>query len=230
MLAAFAATSYYQRINWFKIKITKKWCHSDNIALGFFMCNIDWSLLNNIGQGFYLHNVVPRVLRQHWRRFFLYNVAWSLLDNMAQDYFSYFAQCCRKKIKTTLKKIFLVPCCLQPQGRYIGFFLWNIFPRALRQHSTRFFIVQCYWQPLGQHCTRLLPVQCCPKSITTTLNWIFPMQYCLDNTAQGFYLSNVVFLFFFNWDSLRARLNSHYKAWSYKKKEHKKIKAYRKSI
>ena len=37
-------------------------------------------------------------------------------------------------------------------------------------------------------------------------------------------------VFFFNWDSLHARLNSHYKAWSYKKKKHKKNKAYRKSI
>ena len=27
------------------------------------------------------------------------------------------------------------------------------------------------------------------------------------------------------WDSLHARLNNHYKAWSYKKKKHKKIKA-----
>ena len=36
--------------------------------------------------------------------------------------------------------------------------------------------------------------------------------------------------FFKNWDSLYARLNSHYKAWSYKKKKHKKIKAYRKSL
>ena len=36
--------------------------------------------------------------------------------------------------------------------------------------------------------------------------------------------------FFFNWDSLHARLNSHDKAWSYKKKKYKKIKAYRKSI
>ena len=27
---------------------------------------------------------------------------------------------------------------------------------------------------------------------------------------------------FFNWDSLHARLNSHYEAWSYKKKKHKK--------
>ena len=36
---------------------------------------------------------------------------------------------------------------------------------------------------------------------------------------------------FFNWDSLPARMNSHCcKAWSYKKKKHKKIKAYRKSV
>ena len=34
---------------------------------------------------------------------------------------------------------------------------------------------------------------------------------------------------FFNWYSLHARLNSHYEAWSYKKKKHKKVKAYRKS-
>ena len=33
---------------------------------------------------------------------------------------------------------------------------------------------------------------------------------------------------FCNWDSLHARLNSHYKAWKYKKKKHKKIKTYRK--
>ena len=35
---------------------------------------------------------------------------------------------------------------------------------------------------------------------------------------------------FFNWDSLHARLNSHYEAWSYKKKKHKKITAYRISV
>ena len=41
-----------------------------------------------------------------------------------------------------------------------------------------------------------------------------------------------VFLFFLflNLDLLHARLNSHYKTWSYKKKKHKKIKAYRKSV
>ena len=36
--------------------------------------------------------------------------------------------------------------------------------------------------------------------------------------------------FFLKWYSLHARLNSHYEAWSYKKKKHKKVKAYRKSI
>ena len=37
---------------------------------------------------------------------------------------------------------------------------------------------------------------------------------------------------FFNWDTLHARLSSHCKAWSYKKKKKKKeeIKAYRKSL
>ena len=38
------------------------------------------------------------------------------------------------------------------------------------------------------------------------------------------------FAVFFNWDSLHARLNSRYEAWSYKKRKHKKVKAYRKSV
>ena len=36
--------------------------------------------------------------------------------------------------------------------------------------------------------------------------------------------------FFFNWDSLHARLNSRYEAWSYKKEITKKITGYRKSV
>ena len=31
------------------------------------------------------------------------------------------------------------------------------------------------------------------------------------------------FIFFFNWDSPHARLNSHYEAWSYKKKSTKRL-------
>ena len=47
------------------------------------------------------------------------------------------------------------------------------------------------------------------------------------------YLSNehnISATFFFNWYSLHARLNNHYKAWSYKKRKPKKVKAYRKPI
>ena len=36
--------------------------------------------------------------------------------------------------------------------------------------------------------------------------------------------------FLFNWDSPNARLNSHYEAWSYKKKSTKKTTGYRKSV
>ena len=36
--------------------------------------------------------------------------------------------------------------------------------------------------------------------------------------------------FFFNWDSLHARLNSCYEALCYKKKKHKKIKSIQKSV
>ena len=35
---------------------------------------------------------------------------------------------------------------------------------------------------------------------------------------------------FFNWDSLQARLNSHYEPWSYREKKHIKVKEYRKSV
>ena len=35
---------------------------------------------------------------------------------------------------------------------------------------------------------------------------------------------------FVNWDSLYARLNSHYEAWSHKKKKHEKVKVYRESV
>ena len=40
----------------------------------------------------------------------------------------------------------------------------------------------------------------------------------------------LLLLFFFNWDSPHARLNSHYEAWSYKKRSTKKITGYRKSV
>ena len=39
-----------------------------------------------------------------------------------------------------------------------------------------------------------------------------------------------LFMYLFNKDSLHAKLSSHYETWSYKKKKHTKIKAYRKYV
>ena len=39
-----------------------------------------------------------------------------------------------------------------------------------------------------------------------------------------------IYLYIFNWDSPHARLNSHYEAWSYKKRSTKRITGYRKSV
>ena len=57
--------------------------------------------------------------------------------------------------------------------------------------------------------------------------------YCVACTIYtlSFVLSRLQKIYiFFNWDSFHARVNSNYKARSYKKKKHKKIKAHRKSV
>ena len=66
---------------------------------------------------------------------------------------------------------------------------------------------------------------------TPNQNWWSYMQPSLDNYlhAQNQRYRLIPF-FYFYWDPLHARLNSHYKAWSYKKKKLKKIKVYRKSV
>ena len=44
------------------------------------------------------------------------------------------------------------------------------------------------------------------------------------NVVSIHMLETLQLLTFLNWDSLHARLKSHKKLWSYKKKKHKKIK------
>ena len=58
-----------------------------------------------------------------------------------------------------------------------------------------------------------------PDSITE-----FPIFHCLKR------VQNTGPVAFLKWDSLHTVLNSHYIAWSYKKKKHKKIKAYSESL
>ena len=76
---------------------------------------------------------------------------------------------------------------------------------------------------LKLHTEILLRELSMPESIWTQLKTL-PLQLVLRTTNQ----TKVFFAFFFN--SLHARLSSHYKAWSYKKKNHKKIRAHRKSV
>ena len=57
------------------------------------------------------------------------------------------------------------------------------------------------------------------------------LQKAFNNVDHNILLSKLYhYGFFYYWDSIHARLNNHYEAWSYKKKEHKKIKAYQKSV
>ena len=57
--------------------------------------------------------------------------------------------------------------------------------------------------------------------------WWWNTYFMLLNFSTQQPPRSLIFFFFNNWDSLHARLNSHYKAY---KKKYKKIKAYRKSV
>ena len=75
------------------------------------------------------------------------------------------------------------------------------------------------WEKSAKPLVRLLPEHWILPSTAqqgisiTSWMWLWPILQCL-----------------FNWDSLHARLDSHYEAWSYKKKNHRRVKAYRKSV
>ena len=103
--AAVEATDYYRKTNQFKIKIAEK-KRSDDIVLGFFLCNVVWSLLDNIWQGFYLCNVVPRVLRQDWKGFFLMRCCLEPLGQHCTRFLLLLLQCCPREINTTLNSSF----------------------------------------------------------------------------------------------------------------------------
>ena len=73
-------------------------------------------------------------------------------------------------------------------------------------------------------CIHIVQSQCLKEIETNSGLSTVCHSYGLAVSAEG--AKNT---FFFNWYSLHARLNSHYEAWSYKEKKHKKVKAYMKS-
>ena len=108
------------------------------------------SLSDNIAQDFYLRNVVPRVLRQNYAEFF----SKFCLEPLGQHCTGFLpVQCCPKSIKTTLNRIFsLCKIVWSLSDIAQGFDLCNVVPRVLRQHCTKFFLIQYCMEPLRQHC------------------------------------------------------------------------------
>ena len=99
------------------------------------------------------------------------------------------------------------------RGPKIFTYLWGI--------SQRFKILHTFGRDKGQNLFVCLLAY--RLNSTRLLKAIFSQQY------RDF--KNVLIeMGFFRWDSLHARLNSHYKPWSYRKKKHEDIKAYRKSL
>ena len=160
--AVFAATSYYQKTNWSKMKIHAEVILLRRHWLGLFYVQCCLEPCGRHCKVFYLYNVVPRVLRQYWSEFFLEPLGqhWTRLLPVQC--------CCESIIRHHWTIFFPVDCYLEPQGQHrIGYLLLQCCLKRINTTLNRIFPVQSC---LGQHCTRFLTVQCCPESINATLN------------------------------------------------------------
>ena len=160
--AVFAATSYYQKTNWSKMKIHAEVILLRRHWLGLFYVQCCLEPCGRHCKVFYLYNVVPRVLRQYWSEFFLEPLGQHCTRLLP-------VQCCPESIIRHHWTIFFpVDCYLEPQGQHrIGYLLLQCCLKRINTTLNRIFPVQSC---LGQHCTRFLTVQCCPENIKATLN------------------------------------------------------------
>ena len=79
-------------------------CCTKSIKTILNLCNVALSQLDNIAQGFYLCNVGSRVLRRHWTGFFPVQYCLEPLGQHCRKFL--IVQCCPKSIKTPLNMIF----------------------------------------------------------------------------------------------------------------------------
>ena len=120
------------------------------------------------------------------------------------------------------------------QYKMIKFFQFYNFSRVYHRHQ-RVEIFKHFLKVLGFFETHFLIKSCSYKKnvyFEEISSKVYKDRFpCFNCPIKNFYIFHLFkTIFFSNWDSLHTRLNSHYKAWKYKKKKHKKIKAYRKSI
>ena len=145
-VALAASGYYYQKINCSKKAISEKWCYSVGNAWSVFLYNIVWGLLG-ITQGFYLCDVVPKVLRRHWTEFlhvkccleaywtiFITRVFYLWLYNVAPREFktprTRINSCVMssRTSRTALHRVFLVQCCSRSIKKTLSqdFFWFNV--------------------------------------------------------------------------------------------------------
>ena len=150
-------------------------------------CYLD---LLSIKQGFYLCNVVPRVLRQHWTWFFYVQCCLEPLEQHRTRILPVAVQCCSKRIKTARKRIF---SCTMFYGTSRTT-LHRVFPvqccpRSIKTTLHRIF---SYSMLFGASWATLHNISTCvmfSKSIKRTLNAIFSLNVVwtlLDNMHQAF--------------------------------------------
>ena len=85
----------------------------------------------------------------------------------------------------------------------------------------------------GPECIPVGDLRNCEPELSYILPELFNKclkESCFPDCWKVSLVVRVFKIFFLNWDSLHARLNSHYEAWSYKKKKHKKTAAFRKYV
>ena len=106
--------------------------------------NVVYSLLSNI-QGFYLCNVVPRVLKQHWKEFFSGNPCLELLLQHCTRF--YLCNVVPRVLRPHWTIFFSVYCCLEPQREHsVEYLPWQCFPRSIK---TWFFLCNLVWNLLN---------------------------------------------------------------------------------
>ena len=95
------------------------------------LCKVVWSLSANIAQIFQLHNVILKVLRQHWTGFFLYSVALSLTGNIAYGFD--LCNVVSRILRQNCTDFFLIQCSTEPLRQHcIGFSPVEFFSKSIQ--------------------------------------------------------------------------------------------------
>ena len=98
--------------------------------------------------------------------------------------------------------------------------LWNI------GKGTGFYNSQNHTYVYSSCCHSKNTSVCSTNSVSKTLSIVQYKTLC-ETAKNKIYFK---YIFFFNWDSPHARLNSRYEAWSYRKRSTKRITGNRKSV